>query len=91
MIDKVHSGIGVVAESYLLVHEYFIGKCAEDFSLLVLGSVRLGGVCGTAEGVVFGWAPAARLEGVLEGCGEGGEGEGEDGEKGCELHFWLNG
>lgn len=87
MVDEVYGGIGVVAESYLLVHEYFIGKCAKDFGLLVLRGIRLGGVCGTTKGVVFGWAPVARLEGCLEGCCEGGEGESKGGEKGCELHF----
>lgn len=53
MVDKVHGGIGVVAESYLLVHENFVGEGVEDFGLLVLGRVGLGGVCGAAEGVVF--------------------------------------
>ena len=53
MIDEVHGGIGVIAESYLLVHEDFVGECVEDLGLLVLGGVGFGGVRGTAEGVVF--------------------------------------
>lgn len=34
-----------------------------------------------------GGGPAARLE----GCGEGVDGEGEDGEEDCEMHFeWFD-
>lgn len=77
VVDKVDGGIGVIAQSDLLVHKDFVGEGVEDFGLLVLGGVGLGGVCGTAEGVVFVWAPFA----FLEGCGEGGGGEGEEGEK----------
>lgn len=86
MVDKVHSGVGAIAESHLLVHEYFVGKGIEDLSLLVLRRVRFGGVCGTTKGVVFIRSPMARLN----GCGEGGGGEGEEGkrEEGCEMHFW---
>lgn len=53
MIDKVHRGVGIVAESYLLVHEHLIGKGIEDLGLLVLRRIGLGGVGGAAEGVVF--------------------------------------
>ncbi len=49
MIDKVHSGIGIVAESYFLMHKDFVGKGIKDFGLLVLRRVGLGGVCGAAE------------------------------------------
>lgn len=88
MIDEIHSGVGVVAESDFLVHKDFGGEGAQDFCLLVLRRVGLGGIRGTAERVVFRRAPAARLE----GCGESGDGEGEDGEEGCEIHFeWIAG
>ena len=83
MIDKVHGGIGVVAESYFLVHEYFVGEGVEDFGLLVLRCVRLGGIAGAAERVVFSWGPAH-----LEGCSKGGDGEGKNGEENCWMHFW---
>ena len=85
MVDKVDGDIGVIAESYLLVHEDFVGECVEDLGLLVLGGVGLGGVCGTAEGVVFCWAPVVSAR--LESCCEGVDGEGEKGENGRELHF----
>ncbi len=86
MIDKVHSSIGIVAESYFLMHKDFVGKGVEDFGLLVLRRVGFGGVCGAAEGVVFLWAPMTRLE----GCGEGGDGESEKGEESCGMHFgWV--
>lgn len=49
MVDEIHSGIGVVAESDFLVHEDFVGEGAQDFGLLVLRRVGLGGVCGAAE------------------------------------------
>ena len=49
----------------------------------MLRRVGPGGVCGAAERVVFLGAPMARLE----GCAEGGDGEGEDGQDGCEMHF----
>lgn len=89
MIDKIHGGISVVAKSYFLVHEYLVGEGVEDFGLLVLRRVGLGGVCGTAEGIVLLWTPAARLE----GCGEGGDGEGEEGKEGCGIHlgWWVSG
>lgn len=87
MIDKVHSGIGVVAKRDFLVHEDFIGEGGEDFGLLVVRRVGPGGVCGAAEGVVFLWAPAARLK----GCGDGVDGQGEEGEEGCGMHFGLVG
>ena len=80
MIDKVDGGIGVIAEGYLLVHEDFVGECVKDLGLLMLGGVGFGGVCGTAEGVVFCWAPVVSAR--LEGCGEGGDGEGEERENG---------
>ena len=85
MIDKVHGCIGVITEGYLLFDEHFVGEGIEDFGLLVLRRIRFGGVCGTAKGVVFFRAPVARLD----GCGEGGGCEGEEGngEKGCEMHF----
>lgn len=83
MIDKVHSGIGVIAKSYFLVHEHFIGEGVEDLGLLVLRRIGLGGVCGTAEGVVFAWAPVARLVGY----GEGGDGECDEREEDCGMHF----
>ena len=63
MVDEVDGGIRVVAESDLLIDEYFVGEGAEDFDLLVLRSVGSGGVGGTAEGVVLCWAPIARLQG----------------------------
>ena len=85
MVDKVDGGIGGIAESYLLVHEDFVEECVEDLGLLVLGGIGFGGVCGTAEGVVFCWAPVGLAR--VEGCGEGGDGEGEEGENGRELHF----
>ena len=85
MIDKVDGGIGVIAKSYLLVHENLVGVCVEDLGLLVLGGIGFGGVCGTAEGVVFCWAPLVFAR--IEGCSEGGNGEGEEGENGRELHF----
>ena len=70
------------------MHEYFVGKGIEDLGLLMLRRIGLGGVCGTSEGVVFFWAPVARLE----GCGEGVGGEGEDGEEDCEMHHgWTVG
>ena len=85
MIDKIDSGVGVVAKSYFLMHKDIVGKGVEDFGLLVLRRVGLGGICGAAEGVVFLWAPMARLE----GCGEGGDGESEKGED-CGMHFgWV--
>lgn len=86
MVDKVHSGIGAIAESDLLLHEYFVGEGIEDFGLLVLRRVRFGGVCGTAKGVVLFRTPMARLD----SCREGGGGESEEGEreKGCEMHVW---
>ena len=84
MVDKVHGGIGVVAESYFLVHEYFVSEGVEDFRLLVLRRVGLGGVPGAAQSVVFAWAPEARLQ----GCSKGGDGEGKDGEENGWMHFW---
>ena len=88
MVDEVHGGVGVVAESYFLVHEYLIGEGVEDLCLLVLVRVGLGGVLGAAEGVVLFQAPMARLEGRGEGC----DGEGEEGEEGCEMHGgWIGG
>lgn len=82
MIDKVHSSIGVVAESNFLVHKYFVGEGVEDFGLLVLRRVGFCGVFGAAEGMVFCWAPVARLE----RCCEGGNGEGEKGKEVCRMH-----
>lgn len=82
MIDEVHGSVGVVSQSNFLVHEYFVGEGVEDFGLLVLRRVGLGGVCGAAEGVVLCWAPVARLE----RCSEGGDGEGEKGEEDCGIH-----
>ena len=67
MIDEVDGDVGVIAESYLLVHEDLVRECIEDLGLLVLGGVGFGGVCGTAEGVVFCWAPVAFAR--LVGCG----------------------
>ena len=86
MVDKVDGGIGVIAESYLLLHEDFVGECIENLGLLVLGGEGFGGVCGTAEGVVFCWAPVVVFA-RLEGCSEGGDGQGENGKNGRELHF----
>ena len=83
MVDETHGGVGVVAEGDLLLHEDFVGEGVQDFGLLVLRRVGPGGVCGAAERVVFLGAPMARLE----GCAEGGDGEGEDGQDGCEMHF----
>ena len=74
VVDKVHSGIGFVTERNFLVHEYLVGEGVEDFGLLMLRCVGSGGVCGTAEGIVFFGAIATRLDG---GC-EGGDGEGEE-------------
>ena len=85
MIDKVDGGIGVIAESYLLLHEDFVGERVEDLGLLVLGGIGFGGVCGTAEGVVFCWAPMVFAR--LEGCGEGGDGQGEEGDDGRKMHL----
>lgn len=75
MIDEFHSGIGVIAESNLLVHEYLVGEGIEGFGLLVLRRIGFGGVRGAAKGVVFRWAPEARLK----WCRKGGDGESEDG------------
>ena len=87
VIDKVHSGIGVVTEGNFLVHKHLVGEGIEDFGLLVLRRVGFGGVCGAAEGVVFFGTPVTRLDG---GC-ECGDGEGEEREEGCEIHFkWMN-
>ena len=83
VIDEIHSGIGGVAESDVLVHEDLGGEGAQDLGLLGLRRVGLRGICGTAEGVVFRWVPATRVE----GCGEGVDGEGEDGEEDCEMHL----
>lgn len=86
VVDKVNSGIGAIAERYLLLHEHFVGEGIEDFGLLVLRRVRFGGVCGTAKRIVFFGTPVA----CLNGCGEGGGGQGEKGkrEEGCEMHSW---
>lgn len=83
VVDEIHSGVGVVAEGNLLLHEDFVGEGVQDFGLLVLRRVGLGGVCGAAERVVFLGALMARLE----GSAEGGDGKGEDGEESCEMHF----
>ena len=61
MIDKVDSGVGVVAESYLLVHKHLVGEGSENFGLLVLRRVGIGGVGGAAKGVVFFGAPTTCL------------------------------
>ena len=82
MVDEVHSGIGVVAESDFLVHEYFVGEGVEHLGLLVLRRVRFGGIPGAAEGVVFLWAQMT----CFQRCGKGVYGEAEDGEEGCEMH-----
>lgn len=87
MVDEVHRGIGVVAESNFLVHEYFVGEGAEDFGLLVLRCVGFGGVCGAAEGIVFCWAPVARLE----RCRKGVDGESEKGKEDFRMHCWYLG
>ena len=87
MVDKVHSGIGVVPESNLLVHKHLVGEGIQDFGLFVLRRVRFGGVCGAAKGVVFLGTIATRLDGGREGGG----GESEEREEGCEIHFvWMN-
>ena len=86
MVYKVHRRISVVAESHFLMHKNLVGEGVEHFGLLVLRRVGLGGVCGAAEGVVFVRAPFARLE----WCGEGGDGEGEEGKDECEMHCgWV--
>lgn len=82
MVDEVHSGIGVVAESDFLIHKYFVGEGVQDFGLLVLRRIGFGGVFRTAEGIVVCWTPVARLE----RCRESGNGEGEKGKEDCELH-----
>ena len=82
MIDKVDGGIGVVAEGDFLVHENFVRKGVEHFGLFVLGRVGRGGVFGAAEGVVFLWTPVAGVQ----GCGEGGDSEGEERQEGYERH-----
>ena len=62
MVDEVHSGIRVVAESDFLVHKHFVGKGVEHFGLLVLRRIGFGGVSGAAEGVVFLWAEMTCLQ-----------------------------
>ena len=82
MVDKVHSGIGVVTESNFLVHKHLVGEGIEDFGLLVLRRVGFGGVCGAAEGVVF----LGTIVTCLDCACEGGGGEIEEREEGCEIH-----
>ena len=88
MVDKVHGCIGVVTERDFLVHKHFVGEGIEDFGLLVLRGVRVSGVCGATKGVIFLGTIATGLDG---GC-EGGDGESEEREEGCEIHFaWMSG
>ena len=77
VVDEVHSGIGVVAESDFLVHKHFVGEGVEHFSLLVLRRVGFGGISGAAKGVVFRWA----IMTSLQRHGKGIQSEAEDGEE----------
>ena len=87
MIDEVHGSIGVVAKGNFLVHKYFVGEGVEDFGLLILRRVGFGGVRGAAEGMVFCWAPIARLE----RCRKGGDGKSEKGKEGYRMHCGYGG
>ena len=85
MVDEVHRGIGIVAESDFLVHEHFVGEGVEHFGLLVLRRVGFGGISGAAKGVVLRWAQMT----CLQRPGKCIHGEAKDREENCEMHYVL--